>query len=187
MASFTTCCGRWPLPDDPVDPLPSRRFLLSGVFVGVLVLGLAITWALDRGSEIALVGEPAPDFTVDLLDGGTFSLADHVESDGRPLVLNLWASWCPPCRDEIPDLSAFADANPDVAVLGVAVEDVLADSHSLAAELEPSYPLAFGDESFARSYPNLGLPVTYFLDNEGNVTDVFNGVLTEDTLAERTG
>jgi thiol-disulfide isomerase/thioredoxin len=157
------------------------------VFIGVLILGLAVAWALEGRSETAVAGKPAPDFTVELLDGEAFSLADHVENDGRPMVLNLWASWCAPCREEIPELSAFSDANPDIAVVGVAVEDVLADAQTLAAELEPSYPLAFGDESFERSYPNLGLPVTYFIDDEGTVTDVFNGILTEAILAERTG
>jgi thiol-disulfide isomerase/thioredoxin len=157
------------------------------VFIGVLVLGLAVAWALEGRGETAVEGKTAPEFMVDLLDGGAVSLADHVEKDGRPMVLNLWASWCAPCRDEIPELSAFSDANPDIAVLGVAVEDVLADAQSLAAELEPSYPLAFGNESFERAYPNLGLPVTYFIDNEGKVTDVFNGILTEAILTERTG
>jgi thiol-disulfide isomerase/thioredoxin len=157
------------------------------VFIGVLILGLAVAWALEGRSETAVAGKPAPDFTVELLDGEAFSLADHVENDGRPMVLNLWASWCAPCREEIPELSAFSDANPDIAVVGVAVEDVLADAQTLAAELEPSYPLAFGDESFERSYPNLGLPVTYFIDDEGSVTDVFNGILTEAILVERTG
>jgi thiol-disulfide isomerase/thioredoxin len=157
------------------------------VFIGVLILGLAVAWALEGRSETAVAGKPAPDFTVELLDGEAFSLADHVENDGRPMVLNLWASWCAPCREEIPELSAFSDANPDIAVVGVAVEDVLADAQTLAAELEPSYPLAFGDESFERSYPNLGLPVTYFIDDEGTVTDVFNGILTEAILAERPG
>lgn len=157
------------------------------MFIGVLVLGLAVTWALEGRGETAVEGKPAPDFTVDLLDGEAFSLTDHVENDGRPIVLNLWASWCAPCREEISELSAFSDANPDIAVLGVAVEDVLADAETLAAELEPSYPLAFGNESFERAYPNLGLPVTYFIDDEGKVTDVFNGILTDAILAERTG
>jgi cytochrome c biogenesis protein CcmG/thiol:disulfide interchange protein DsbE len=157
------------------------------VFIGVLVIGFALTWALNGSGDVAGAGEPAPDFDVELLDGGTFSLADHITGDGRPLVLNLWASWCPPCREEIPDLSAFADAHPEIAVLGVAVEDRIEEARALAAELKPVYPLAFGSPGFEDSYPNFGLPVTYFLDTEGNVSRVFNGVLTEQTLEELTG
>jgi thiol-disulfide isomerase/thioredoxin len=148
-------------------------------------LGFALTWALGSGNQVAETGERAPRFTVELLDGGEFDLTAHVADDGRPLVLNLWASWCPPCREEIPDLSAYALAHPDVAVLGVAVEDRREDSLALAAELSPSYPLAFADEAFEQAYPNLGLPVTYFLDQGGTVSEIFNGILTEEILDEK--
>lgn len=151
-------------------------------------MGLSVAWVVDGSSDsgTAEVGEPAPDFTVDLLEGGTFSLSDHVAEDGRPLIINLWASWCVPCREEMPDLSAFAEDNPGIAVVGVAVEDRLEDARSFGAEIDPAYPLAFGDPAFDDSYPNFGLPVTYFLDEDGGVTDVFNGVLTPEALDELT-
>jgi len=151
----------------------------------VLALGLAISWALSGGDDTAGQGDPAPDFVVEFFDGSSFDLGDHLEQDGRPVVLNLWASWCAPCREEIPDLSAFAVRTPGVAVIGVAVEDTLEDALALATELEPSYPLALGGDDFERSYPNFGLPVTYFIDGDGIVTDLFNGVLTEESLQER--
>ncbi|HSK07053.1 MAG TPA: TlpA disulfide reductase family protein [Acidimicrobiia bacterium] len=157
------------------------------MFVTVLVVGLALAWALDGRSGSAETGEPAPDFTVQLLEGGSFTLADHISGDGRPMVLNLWASWCPPCREEIPDLSAFATASPGIAVIGVAVEDRLEDAQAFAAQIRPDYPLAIGNAAFEQSYPNFGLPVTYFLDGTGEVTEVFNGVLTVEALEEKTG
>lgn len=157
------------------------------MFVAVVAVGLAVAWALDSPPRSAEAGEPAPDFTVELLDGGSFALADHVSGDGRPLVLNLWASWCPPCREEIPDLSAFAAANPEVAVVGVAVEDRVEDARAFASEIRPAYPLAIGNAAFEAAYPNFGLPVTYFLDGRGEVTEVFNGVLTVEALEEMTG
>lgn len=157
------------------------------MFVGVLAIGFALTWALDgEGGDVARKGDPAPRFTVELIGGGAFDLAEHVEDDGRPLVLNLWASWCAPCREEIPALSAFAEANPGTAVIGVAVEDTAEDALELATELEPSYPLGLANSGFEGSYPNLGLPVTYFIDAEGVVTDVFNGVLTVERLEAMT-
>ena len=69
------------------------------------------------------VGSPAPDFTVELFDGTRFRLSDHLGDDGRPVVLNLWASWCLPCRAEMPELDEAARAHPEVLFLGVAVDD----------------------------------------------------------------
>ncbi len=156
------------------------------MFVGVVAVGLALAWAFGGGStEVAQEGGSAPDFTVELLDGGDFVLSDHLAEDGRPLVVNLWASWCAPCRDEIPALSAFATSHPDVAVVGVAVEDRAEESRLMADQLSPSYPLALGDPAFEAAYPNFGLPVTYFVDGAGLVTEVHNGILTEEALAER--
>lgn len=165
------------------DPLPRRGFLLSGVFLAVVAVGLVIAWALGAGSGgPAEAGERAPDFTVDLLDEGSFSLTDHLEADGRPLLLNLWASWCPPCREEMPDISAFAAGHPEIAVLGVAVEDRLEDARAFATEIDADYPLAIADDGFEESYPNFGLPVTYLLDEDGEITQVYNGVLTGEIL-----
>ncbi|MCI0544999.1 MAG: TlpA family protein disulfide reductase [Actinobacteria bacterium] len=132
------------------------------------------------------MGSPAPPFEVELLDGGIFALTRHLTDDGRPLVLNLWASWCVPCRTEMPDLSTFANAHPDIAVLGVAVEDRLESAAEFAEEIGVVYPLALGDQGFEASYPRLGLPVTYFIDANGKVTDVHHGLIDIATLEELT-
>ena len=156
--------------------------------MAVIVVGLAIGWALqDRTVDEARIGQPAPDFEVNVIDGGTFSLSEHLESDGRPLVLNLWASWCLPCRTEIPEISAFAENNPDHRVLGVAVDDTETAATDFARSIGASYDLAIGDSEFEAAYPRIGLPVTYFIDSSGTVTDVFNGILNEATLVDLTG
>ena len=173
--------GTWPPPDGEAGPLPGRRFLLTGVFVGVVAVGLLVAWAIG-GSGETTKDDLAPDFTLALLDGGQFSLSRHVTTDGRPVLVNLWASWCGPCRAEIPTISAWAEKNPDVYVLGIAVEDAESSARELAAELQPSYDLAIGDGSFRADYPSLGLPASYLIDGEGRVAAVFNGILTEDTL-----
>jgi len=188
VESSITYCGGWRLTDqtEVPDPLPNRSLLLTGVFLGVVAVGLGAAWLVSDDTAVAEVGAKAPDFTVELLDGGSFTLDDHLADDGRPLVLNLWASWCPPCRDEIPDISDFAEANEDVAVLGVAVEDVLEDSKSLAAELAPSYPLAFGGKEFREAYPTVGLPATFIIDPDGSVSNIVNGIVDQESLEELT-
>ena len=172
----------WPPPDGEPGPLPNRRLLLTGVFVAVVVVGLAAAWVINGSSSEQADENLAPEFVVTLIDGGEFSLSRHVAEDGRPVLLNLWASWCGPCRAETPTISAWATRNPDVYVLGVAVEDVESKARELAAELRPSYDLAIGDDSFRADYPSLGLPASYVIDGDGRITEIFNGILTEDTL-----
>ncbi|HEX9762874.1 MAG TPA: TlpA disulfide reductase family protein [Acidimicrobiia bacterium] len=154
------------------------------MFIAVVAGGLFISW-LIRGEppEVAAVGRQAPFFEVALLDGGTFDLSEQLEL-GKPVVVNLWASWCIPCRTEMPDLSAFAAAHPEVTMIGVAVEDRLEKARAFAAEISPVYPLAMGDPAFEDSYPRLGLPVTYVIDATGTVTAVHNGIIDFEALEE---
>jgi cytochrome c biogenesis protein CcmG/thiol:disulfide interchange protein DsbE len=154
----------------------------------VLGTGLLIAWAFGRQPvATAEVGAIAPGFNVPLLEGGDFDLTDHVENDGRPVVLNLWASWCIPCRTEMPALSEFARANPEVLVLGVAVEDSQAEASAFADEIGVRYPLAMGNAAFEASYPRLGLPVTYFIGPDGVVTGLHNGLIDAETLEAEAG
>jgi thiol-disulfide isomerase/thioredoxin len=142
-------------------------------------------WAFGRDpGGIAEVGEPAPDFTVEVISGGEFTLS---EQTGHPVVLNLWASWCEPCRIEIPDISVFAEDHPGVVVIGVSVRDDPQSARDFAAEVDAGYPLALGTNEFEDSYPTFGLPATYVLDENGVVTDVFNGIVDENLLAEVVG
>ena len=149
----------------------------------MLAIGLALAWVFGDDGEVAEVGSAAPEFTVELIGGGTFSLSEHLAEDGRPLILNLWASWCVPCREEMPALSAYASQHPEVALLGVSVEDAASDSEDFAAQLDISYPLGLGDEEFRASYPSFGLPATYYLDDEGTVVEMINGIVDEEALA----
>ena len=183
MASFTTCSGRWHLIDqDPAPgPLPRPSLRLTGVFAAVVAIGLVIGWVVNSNDvATAEVGSPAPDFTLPLIGGGTFTLSEQ----SGIVVINEWASWCTPCRDEIPEISAFADANPDVVVVGVAVEDTVEAATAFAGEVGATYQLAIGDATFERAYPRFGLPVTYVVDADGVVIELFNGILTEETLQE---
>jgi thiol-disulfide isomerase/thioredoxin len=158
---------------------------LSAIFVLVVVVGLVVGWIVDGDSvAVAEVGEPAPDFTVEVIDGGSFTLS---ESRGRLVVLNFWASWCAPCRAEIPDISAFASAHPDVRVIGVSVEDSEPAAREFAAEIGASYPLALGTQQVEDAYPRLGLPATYLIDPDGVVTDIINGIVNEESLIEALG
>ena len=131
----------------------------------------------------ALAGEPAPDMSFPLFDGGVFTLSEHLAEDGRPLVLNLWASWCTPCRREIPEFSEAAESNPGVAFVGAAVDDVWDAARDFAAEIGASYPLGYDENgSVTDNYPFMGLPVTYLIAADGTVARQVNGQLDAPTL-----
>ena len=131
----------------------------------------------------ALGGEPAPDVSFPLFDGTTFSMAEHFATDGRPVVLNFWASWCFPCRTEMPGFSEVAEENPDVAFIGVAVDDAESSAADFAEEIGVSYPLGFDEAgSVASSYPYIGLPTTFLIGADGVVTHQIQGQVTGTVL-----
>jgi len=154
---------------------------LTGVFVAIVAVGLLVGWLIGFGdAAVAEMGAPAPDFDVELIDGGSFALSD---TSGTTVVINLWASWCLPCRDEIPAISAYANENPEITVVGIAVDDPAeADTRAFAAEVGATYPLALDTDDVTDKYPHFGLPATYVLDSEGVVRAFHNGVVDDATL-----
>ncbi len=182
-----------PAGEAPQSPLPTRFGLLTLVTLAVVAIGVAAA-ALFGGEEdqapsttgvAGLTGSPAPDFTVPLLDGGEFTLSEHVADDGRPLILNLWASWCIPCRDELPEFDRVAAEHPEVAFLGVAVEDQEAAAREFAKEVGVRFPLGFDDTgTVSTSYQTFGLPITVAIDSEGTVVRQITSRVPEEQLLE---
>jgi thiol-disulfide isomerase/thioredoxin len=171
-------------------PLRPSRGRLSLLFVVVIAAGLAIGTFMSRSGDplgdtsSPLIDRPAPEVVMDLFDGTQWRLSEHLADDGRPVVLNLWASWCLPCREEIPELDAFATANPGIAVVGVAVNDTPEDARKLFDELQPSYFMGVdATESLRNRYPSVGMPFTVIIDSDGAVRHEIFGALTADRLA----
>ena len=161
--------------------------LMAVAVVGAVAAIMAFT---NRAEPIANVPPPsestlAPDFTVTLFDGSTFHLAEHLATDGRPVILNLWASWCAPCRAEMPDFDQFQVEQPGIMVIGVAVSDQEVPARSLADELGVSYALGFdASETVAASYPPLGMPSTWFIGQDGTVKKQITGQISLEKLRE---
>ncbi len=132
----------------------------------------------------------------DIVDtqGHHHRLADY---KGRWVVVNFWATWCMPCVKEIPELTAFAHAHPDVVVIGVALDAADADAvKRFAAKHGLAYPLVIGDDAVERQLGSqVALPVTRVYDPEGRVLydrvgTVNQGILefiTRDTRAPDSG
>ena len=98
--------------------MTARRFLPL-LLVALAIVAAACSSSTDSAESPAeaastTVKEPAPIFSVETQEG-EFSLSEHIATDGRPVFLNLWASWCFPCREEMPAIDRAAAAHPEVA------------------------------------------------------------------------
>ncbi len=128
-------------------------------------------------------GDPAPDFTMVLDDGRYLRLSDL---QGKPVVLNFWATWCGPCRLEMPELVKAAGADPDLVVLAANVQEAQPPVADFAAEFEMDLPVVLDKEGKVRSlYRVPGLPTTYFIDKRGKIASLVVGPLTPQVLADR--
>jgi thiol-disulfide isomerase/thioredoxin len=134
-------------------------------------------------STAAAGGKSVADLTLPCFVGGT-SVA--LRGLGQPAVINLWASWCEPCRTELPEFQRLADrANGKLAVLGVVTDDSRSAASSLAAELAITFPTMFDASSQLQHSVAPVLPVTLFVDANGVVRHVdLSGALALSTLED---
>ncbi len=123
----------------------------------------------------------APPFDLPLLEGGSVS-SDELR--GQPLVINVWASWCPPCREEAPTLSRLAAEFEDTGVrfLGIVSDDTASNAREFAEEAQLDFPHAIDDGSFDRAYQVQVLPTTYVLDATGAFVATQLGPISEARL-----
>jgi cytochrome c biogenesis protein CcmG, thiol:disulfide interchange protein DsbE len=141
--------------------------------VGLVALLLALLiWKVAQGSgKEAAIGKPAPDFSLDRLDrAGTLQLSSL---RGKVVVLNFWASWCFPCKQEAPALAAASKRWGDrVVVLGVDVNDFQGEARRFARKYGLTYPLVHDNRNVTSpKYGLTGLPETFFIDRRGKVVE----------------
>jgi cytochrome c biogenesis protein CcmG, thiol:disulfide interchange protein DsbE len=122
----------------------------------------------DQPDEASAAGGALPDLRFDCLGGGSFDLG---RAPGAPTVVNLWASWCGPCREELPLLQQLADeAGEQVQVIGVVSRDGVPQAESFAAEAGVTFPGAFDRDGELMAELGLpGLPYTVFLAADGSL------------------
>lgn len=149
------------------------RDLLAAAAV-FLVLSSVLGWL--RAPDLP---EEAPAFTLRDLDGHVVSLADY---RGRTVVLNFWATWCGPCRAEIPAFSRFARKNPEIPVLGIAVDGSVGQLRRAKTDFGIDYPVLVGDADTVSAYGAHTLPTTVVVGPEGQVEAVHVGLMTPPQL-----
>jgi cytochrome c biogenesis protein CcmG/thiol:disulfide interchange protein DsbE len=174
--------------------LSPARVALLAVVVGVLAVGAWLALTLDLtnrpGASLIVVGgsplldKPAPDFELVDLDGRTVRLADYA---GRPVLVNFWASWCIPCREEFPLFQRVLtrpDAG-DLAILGVVYRDSADAARGFMESQGARWPaLVDAGEKVAQAYGVALPPMTFYVDRAGIVRAVSYGPPPEGTLEQ---
>lgn len=167
-------------------PRARRRVVtLLGALVALGLLGLLAYGLVGRlGLAAGPGGKAAPDFQLALYGSGgqTWRLADQ---RGKGVVVNFWASWCVPCRAEMPALQKlYSESHArGVEFIGVGVQDTEADALAFLSEMGVTFPTGLdADGSILQSYSVLGLPSTYFVNKRGQIVREWVGLITEERL-----
>jgi len=133
------------------------------------------------------VGRAAPDFILEKPDGSSLRLSDL---RGKPVLVNFWASWCAPCRQEMPEIVKAADAHGDaLTVVGIDLQENSDAVRSFAREFGMEFPIVIDrtggvGDAWRIGGPVGGIPSSYFLDKDGIVRARYFGPMTAQTLAD---
>ncbi len=170
----------------------TRRFALLGLVISLLVTGCGGGSSTGSRSYIAGNGaitfinakdrQPAPNISGKTLDGGFFRLAPN-----QMAVVNVWASWCAPCRAEAPALTDLSRTYPNVSFVGVLTRDTLASARAFVRRFRVPYPSLIDDSILLRFHNSLvanAIPTTVVIDKRGRVAARISGQITVASLSE---
>jgi len=166
-------------------PATGSRPRLAAWAAGGLAVGTALAvlgWGIGHPALSApsgVVGRPAPPLTIQVFDGSRIAVADL---RGRPVVLNFWASWCVPCKQEAPVLASAARSTPGVQFLGAGIQDAEGPARAFQQQYPAPYPVGLDSAAGYLRYGVTGPPETYFIDGAGKVRYRFLGPLDAPTL-----
>jgi peroxiredoxin len=171
-------------------------FFWALVVLSLATIGLGLwLWRADR-QKVAIQSvpanadtKPAPNFTLKTVDGEQVRLSDL---RGKVVLLNFWATWCPPCKAEMPDLDALHrehGAARDFTVLGIDVEEGLPAVAAFARQTGISFPLALdADGAVSTNLYNVrAMPMSLIIDRTGNIRDTWTGRITKEAMLARLG
>jgi len=153
-----------------------------GLLVFLIVAVAACAGPGEAAPQGVLQGTRARDFDLESLEGTEVSLSDY---RGSIVLVNLWATWCQPCRDEIPDLEAAYQELKDegFVVLGINVEEPLETVAPFVQDFGMSYPILLDKEAeVLKAYRAQGLPMSFIVDRDGMIQVRHTGYLAADQL-----
>lgn len=178
--------------------------LLVGVLITMLVVGVVQKnveekQAIDRlnpGSDVEFLptdeglakGETAPDFELTTLDGEAVKLSEY---KGKKVILNFWATWCPPCRAEMPDMQKYYEQqaqgeNVEILAVNLTTEDKGIDKiTAFVEEFSLTFPIPMDTEGeIGDLYQAASIPTSYMIDTEGRVQNKIVGPMNEEMMED---
>ncbi len=154
------------------------RLNFRGVIACIILVLLLGVCSQARAIE---AGQAAPDFSLTNIDGQKASLTDF---KGKAVILNFFASWCPPCREEIPDFIALQKTYGDKGFTFVGVSLVnVSESKDFAAKMGINYPVLIDDGKVSNLYgPVRSIPTTYVIGKDGKIVKMYIGARNKETF-----
>jgi cytochrome c biogenesis protein CcmG, thiol:disulfide interchange protein DsbE len=167
--------------------MPTRRIVLIivAIAVAVAVYEGAQHHSHSRGAPPGAVDSPAAEFSLQDLDGKPLALANY---RGKVVLLNFWATWCTPCRGEIPQFVEYQNkyGPQGLQLLGISMDDDATPVHAFYQQFKMNYPVAIGSANLAESYGGvLGLPVTFLIGRDGRIAAKYVGAVETPVLQQK--
>ncbi|MFW5996115.1 MAG: TlpA family protein disulfide reductase [Halanaerobiaceae bacterium] len=145
--------------------------------------GLTQTRAEEEDIPVGTeTGEQAPNFTLENLEGEEVSLDDY---RGEKIFLNFWATWCPPCKSEMPDIQKLHEDNENITILTINLQENKNQAETYLQQNDLSFPVLLDTEGEAgNKYLVRSIPTTYIIDKEGIIKDQHIGAMNYETMTE---
>ncbi|WP_185806871.1 peroxiredoxin family protein [Bacillus salinus] len=161
-----------------------KKLLPSLLFLIIVGAGLFVALSPKEAVTGTTVGTKAQDFELQTLDGKLVKLSDY---QGKKVLLNFWATWCPPCKVEIPEMIRFYEENQeDIEILAVNL-DPKSDVKAFANDYSMNFPILLDEGSrVQRMYQVLTIPTSYFIDTNGVIQIKHTGPLSEGDMEKYT-
>ncbi len=155
-------------------PLATAALIVASALIAVV----AGSCGSGAGDDVQ-----ATDIEFEMLDGGTTTVGDFLD---RPVVLNFFASWCTPCITEMPALESVHQQRPDIAFVGLAVNDTPTRAREIVTDTGVTYATGIDPNSaIGNAYEILGMPTTLFITTDGEIVYQHTGGLTFDQITEQ--
>lgn len=158
----------------------NKKWMQIAILLAVMIIGgIAIGTSLFKEKTVPRAGSAAPDFKVAGVDGKVHRLSDY---EGKYVVLNFWGTYCPPCREEMPDLQKQADKwnGSDIAIIGMNAGENQVTVKSFLDQYGIRFAIFLDEtEEIRKSYGVLQYPTTFFIRPDGKIQEIKIGQMDE--------